>query len=312
MLLDNMSAPPGTSWLAGDFISSARMTLMSFLKLTASQANSLNPKYPGQAFFAKDSGFGFSQNGVYVLDATGSTWLPLAGGKHNHGADDATSGGFLSDILVANVAKNYLMQGSALGDYMSVGTGTATEEPNSGRIALNCAASGTFRHLTRGGVGLDFGRQSVFIFKGHSTANTQFSAKIGVCMENVNDAHTDTRKYGIEACDSAGAAQNWQIVGATGGGGSRTATGTSTSATSLSPQALKLVHNVGQSIQFSVNGILSQSKTTSVPASSGNPPVSSVAINNISLGYKSNNTTSKTLYVHYSRLVGSINDTAFA
>lgn len=301
-----MSAPSGTPWLNGDFLSASRMTLMSFLKLTAAQANSLSPKFPGQAIFTKDGGFGFSQNGVYVLDSAGSTWLPLAGGKHNHAADDANSGGLLSDILVANATKNYLMQGHSLGDYMSVGTGTASEEPNNGRIVLNCAASGTFRHLSRGGVGLDFGRQSVFVFKGNSTANTQFSAKIGVCMENVNDSHTDSRKYGIEACDSANATQNWQIVGATGAGGSRTATGTPTLASSGSAQALKLVHNVGSSIQLFVNGSLSQSKSTSVPASGSN------AVNNISIGYKTNNATSKTLFVHYSRLVGSISDSAFA
>jgi hypothetical protein len=300
-----MSAPPGTAWANGDFISPSRMTLMSFLKLTASQANSLSPKFPGQAFFAKDSGFGFSQNGVYVLDAAGSTWLPLAGGKHNHSADDAVTGGLLSDIRVANAVKDYDMQATSLGDYMNVGTATASEDPANGRIALTAAASGTFRHLMRGGLGLDFGRQSVFTFKGYSTANTQLSAKIGVCMENVNDAHTDLRKYGIEACDSAGTTQNWQIVSATGAGGSRTVTASSESALQSATRAYRFVHNVGQSIQFMVNGVLNQTKSTNIPASGSN------AINNISIGYKTNNATSKTLYVHYSRLVGSISDSAF-
>jgi hypothetical protein len=301
-----MSAPPGTPWVNADFLSPSRMTLMSFLKLTAAQANSLNPKFPGQAFFAKDSGFGFSQNGVYVLDAAGSTWLPLAGGKHNHSADDAVTGGFLSDILTANATKALFMQGNVVGDFMSTGTGTISEEPNSGRTALTCAAAGTFRHLAKGGHGLDFGRPSVFVFKGFSTANTQLSAKIGVCLENVNDAHTDTRKYGIEACDSAGSAQNWQIVSATGAGGSRTATAATENALQGAARGYKLVHNVGQSVQFFVNGTLNQTKSTNIPASGNN------AINNISVGYKSNNATSKTLYVHYSRLAGSISDTAFA
>jgi hypothetical protein len=301
-----MSAPPGTPWVNADFLSPSRMTLMSFLKLTAAQANSLNPKFPGQAFFAKDSGFGFSQNGVYVLDSAGSTWLPLAGGKHNHSADDAVSGGFLSDIMVANITKNYFIQGSTLGDFMNVGTGTASEEPTNNRIALTCAASGTFRHLSKGGIGLDFGRQSAFAFKGHSTANIQLSAKIGVCLENVNDAHTDTRKYGIEACDSAGVAQNWQIVSATGAGGSRTATASSENALQGSPRAYKLIHNVGQSIQFFVNGTLNQTKSTNIPASGNN------SNNNLSIGYKTNNATSKSLYVHYSRLAGSISDSAFS
>ncbi len=300
-----MSAPPGTPYVNADFLSPSRMTLLSFLKLTASQANSLNPKFPGQAFFAKDSGFGFSQNGVYVLDAAGSTWLPLAGGKHDHSADDAVTGGFYSDILVANATKSFSMQGASLGDFMSVGSGTASEEPASGRIALTCAAAGTFRHLSRGGVGLNFGRPSVFVFKGNSTANIQLSAKIGVCMENVNDPHTDTRKYGIEACDSASVVQNWQIVSATGAGGSRTATASTENALQSGARSYKFVHNVGQSVQFFVNGTLNQTKSTNIPASGA------TAINAISLGYKTNNATSKTLYVHYSRLVGSISDSAF-
>lgn len=300
-----MSSPPGTPYLNADFLSPSRMTLLSFLKLTAAQANSLSPKFPGQAFFAKDSGFGFSQNGVYVLDAAGSTWLPLAGGKHNHSADDAVTGGLLSDIMVANATKNFLMQGASLGDFMNVGSATASEEPASGRIALTCAASGTFRHLSRGGVGLDFGRPSVFVFKGFGNAASNLSAKIGVCMENVNDAHTDTRKYGIEACDSAGVAQQWQIVSATGAGGSRTATASTENASQSVARSYKFVHNVGQSVQFIVNGTLNQTKSTNIPASGSN------AINNISLGYKTNNATSKTLYVHYSRLVGSISDTSF-
>ena len=300
-----MSAPPGTPWVAGDTLSSARMTLMSFLKLTAAQANSL-AAFPGQAIFLKDSGFTFSQDSVYVRNAAGSAWLPLAGGIHSHDADTAAGGGQFSNILVANVIKNYLMQGNTLGDFMNTGTATASEEPTNGRIALTAAASGTFRHLAKGGLGLDFGRQSTFAFKGNSTHNTQLSAKIGVCMENVNDAHTDTRKYGIECCDSASVAQNWQIVSATGAGGSRTVTSTSENALQASARAYRLLHNVGQSIQFFVNGTLNQTKSTNIPASGSN------AINNISLGYKTNNATSKTLYVHYSRLVGSISDTAFA
>lgn len=302
-----MSAPPGTPWLQADFISPSRFTLMSFLKLTASQANSLSPRFPGQAIFVKDTGFTFTKNGIYIRDADDTSWLSIAGGVHKHDSSDASAGGLYTDILTANAAKFMQMQGSVLGDYMNTGTATASEEPANGRIALTAAATGTFRHLVRGGVGLDFGRPSIFVFKGNSTANTQFSAKIGVCMENVNDAHTDLRKYGIEACDSTGVAQtNWLIVSATGAGGSRTTTSAPENPSQGSARGYKLVHNVGQSVQFFVNGTLSQTKSTNIPASGSN------AINNISIGYKSNNTTSKTLYVHYSRLVGSISDTNFA
>jgi hypothetical protein len=280
---------------------------MSVLKLTASQANSLSPLFPGQGIFVKDTGFGFSQDAIYFRNSAGTAWIPLTGGKHKHDADTDVAGGFYSDVLTSNAQRYFDMQGSSLGDYMNTGTATATEEPSNGRIALTAAATGTFRHLVRGGVGLDFGRPSVFVFKGNSTANTQFSAKIGVCMENVNDAHTDLRKYGIEACDSTGTAQtNWLIVSATGAGGSRTTTSAPENPSQASARGYRLVHNVGQSVQFFVNGSLNQTKSTNIPASGSN------AINNISVGYKTNNTTSKTLYVHYSRLVGSVSDSAFA
>jgi len=300
-----MSAPPGTAWAPGDLISAARMTLMSFLKLTSAQASALNPKFPGQAIFVKDTGVGFNQDTVYVLNTAGNAWIPMAGGKHKHDADTDINGGFYSDILVANATKVMNMQASVLGDYMNVGTGTATEEPTSGRIALTCAASGNFRHLSRGGVGLDFGRQSTFVFKGNSTANIQFTARIGACMENVNDAATDTRKYGIEACDSAGTTQNWQIISATGAGGSRTNTSTTSTALQAAATAYRLLHNVGSSVQFFVNNTLNQTKSTNIPASGSN------SINNLSAGYRTNNATSKTLYVHHSRLLGSVSDTAF-
>jgi hypothetical protein len=202
------------------------------------------------------------------------------------------------------------MEGCVLGDFMDVGTGTSANDPSNGRMTLTCASSGTFRHLSRGGIGLNFGLPSSFLFKGNSTASSQMSAKIGVCMENVNDAHTDARKYGLEACDSAGVAQNWQIVSATGAGGSRTTTASpNESASQGSPKAYRLLHNVGQSVQFMVNGILNQTKSTNIPASSGSPPPAAVSINNISIGYKTNNATTKSLHVHYSRLVGSMIDT---
>jgi hypothetical protein len=51
------------------------MTLMSILKLTAAQAAALNPAFPGQGIFLKDSGSGFDQDTVYFRNAAGSAWL---------------------------------------------------------------------------------------------------------------------------------------------------------------------------------------------------------------------------------------------
>jgi hypothetical protein len=304
-----MSAgPSGDEFVSADFQSAARMELKSNTIVPHTRVPQLQHVWPGKLIFVTTTGGGLSANTGYFR-GTNNEWLSVAGGKHKHDADDAVAGGSFADIAIANMTKTITWDLHALGDYMSVGTGTHAEEPENadgGRVKITASASGQYRHLFRGGMGLDFGKPSSFMFKGYNTHGTQLGAKIGVNMENVNATHNDNRKYGVEACDSAGTAKNWDVVSATGALNSRSVVTSTELAAKAAPRAYRLVHTVAQDVRFFVNGVQNQIKTSNVPASGA-----SSSIGNISIGIKSNDATSKSIYVYGVRLSGSVNDTTF-
>ncbi len=100
-----MSAPDGGYYESQAFLSPSRANRKSITILTGGQIATLSPTYAGQIVICTATGGPsnrFIINTPYMRNSDNTDWIGLAGGKHLHNTDSESSGGLLSDIMVAN------------------------------------------------------------------------------------------------------------------------------------------------------------------------------------------------------------------
>lgn len=293
-----------------DFFSPARFNRKTNTHLTGSQIASLNPTYPNQLVVCTLTEAGFTADTAYLRNTANTAWIGLTAGRHKHDADNETSGGLFSDILHANVNKAFWINciNPAAGEFQkeTANGGSIADEPTAGRIGITTGTTnGGYGHLGKSGVKMNFARNSKFMFKGYATVNTFLSVRLGVAMENVNSGLDVLRKYGLEACDSAGVARNYDVISADGT--TRSAVASTEDVSQSSAKAYVLEHVTAQDVKFYSNNVLMVTKTTNVPASSRTG-----GIYNAGAGIKTNNVSTKNLYLYGIALAGAVSDEVWA
>lgn len=302
--------PSGIGVTQGDFLSAPRLNRMFVHILKGVEMPGYAPKYDGMHVWCSEDGSSFVRGTGYVWDALLGQYRGSSGGRHKHDADTEAAGGLYVDILQANVAKYLSLEVASLGDVDTVASGSATasNETATGRRRFNTGTTNASTiNTSRSGLALDLAKPIVFSFKGFVDANTFISTRMGVSMESVADSPADASKFGLEGCSSSSTPVNWDVISATGALSSRTIQTSSETLLRSAPKHYKLVFTPGQSVTFAVDGSVPiVTKSSNVPAGGRTS-----GINTYTAGIKTNNTTAKSLYVYWGRIVGTISDTAW-
>jgi len=308
-----MSAPYPGGVVGGDFLSAPKLNRMLVHVLTGTEMVSYSPKYDGMPVVCSQSGgAGYVRGFLYIWDNSVGQFIASSGGKHKHDADDPTAGGLLSDIIKANYNKFYPIDFPTLaaGDLAikTSGGGTVDNETSgdTGAVLLNTSAvNAATAHVRRSGLGFDMTKLAELWAKMYVDANVRLTAKVGIGMEHVNNTD-DVQKFGLEACDSAGVAQNWQVVSATGALSSRTISTSSENALQAGPRFYKLVLTPGQSVAFAVNGSPTTTKSGNIPGSGRTSFIGA-----FSAGIKANEAVQKRMRLYAFRAIGSVSDSVW-
>jgi len=289
---------PGNYFVTEEFFSAARFNRKTVTHLPGSGTDSistLSPTYPNQIVVCTATGGGFTVDTMYIRNTANTAWIGGSGGIHDHSAQADAQGGLFSNVVYANLMKViwHNITSPTLGQFqVEVNSGGATSSDVTPQVRLATGATnGAFTHISRGGIGLSYGSKQRFIARMTCSHNTFLTARLGVYTERVDAAGDNTAKYGLEACDSAGTARNWDIFSADG----TTRTAITTSAINVqqaTQTAYRLDFTTATNIQLFVNNSLAGggTKSNNVP---GNVSVS--AGRTIGIGLKTNNTTAKTI-----------------
>lgn len=314
----SVASPPRGPWESVAFISPARMTACTHLSLPGTVAgnipnasiSTLNPIYKNMLVTCEESGGIFVKDVTYKRNTDNTQWITISGGKHLHNLDTDPAGGLLTDILMANQLKTYYMPAllnATVNNFTKEGTATMVDEIDvtGNRIKIDTGAStATFGHLSRGGVKLSFGQPSQFVFKGnvaYTSGVGNLTSYIGCGVAAVNDS-TNAIQYGIQVCDSSGTDRNWEMVNGNG-----TIKGTQPSNAAVKqnagPRSYRMLYTPGSKTEFWDNNSLQGTNTQAVVATGAN-----TGIRNVSIGLKTNTTTSRQLYCYGVSLIGTISD----
>jgi hypothetical protein len=313
------ASPPRGVWESVAFISPARMTACTHLSLPGAIAgntpnaaiNTLSPTYKNMLVTCEETGGGFIKDVTYKRNSDNTQWITISGGKHLHNLDDDPSGGLFTDILVANQLKTYYLPdliNPSVNNMYKEGTATAVDEiaVDGNRMKIDTGATtGTWGHLSRGGVRLSMGHISQFVFKGnvaYTTGAGNVTSYIGVGLASVNDS-TNQLQYGIQVCDSSGTDRSWEMVNGNG-----TTKGVQTSTESVKQnagaRAYKLLYTPGQNTKFWTNNTLQGTNSNAMVAAG-----STTGVRNVSIGIKTNTNISRQLYCYGLSLTGVAADT---
>ena len=297
------------------FLSPAKINAKSFAIGTCEYINSLNlatinPGKPFRTIGTVPNG-GLKPDRTYFLASDGSHLIPDSGIFHLHNSDLSDDGGLYRKIRLANFASwvNFDMVFPRAAAFKSLSQGTSNAADNQDNLVLTTGATtGDYIHIRAQGGTIDLSKQSAFAINGYTTVNTRLTVKLGVGMENVNVQEGLDRRYGLEACDTAGTARQYSIVSSNGVGWD--ADPTTEEILQSSNKGLTVIHNPNVSVNLSryVGGLETVSvKTTNVPntgALTGGKVVS--------CGFKTNESTQKMYFIHALKLEGSLPDQYFS
>lgn len=301
--------PSGIGVIGGDFLSAPRLNRMLVHILKGVEMPTYSPKYDGMHVWCSEDGSGFVRGTAYIWDGLLGQYRGSSGGRHKHDSDTEAAGGLFVDILRANMGKYFEpdLIAPTLGSFNIVKSGTGTESyeaaTNRNRFNTGSTSASTINGKV-GGVALDLSKPIEMGFKGYVDANTFISTRLGVAMEPVADSISDASKFGLEGCDSAGTAKNWDVVTATGALSSRTIQTSSETLLRAAPKFYKLIFTPGQSVTFAIDGSVPLvTKLSNIPAGGRTS-----GLNNFTAGIKTNNSSAKSMYVYAARVIGTIND----
>lgn len=293
------------------YLSPAKINAKSFAIGTCDYINSLNlstinPGKPFRTVGTVASG-GLKPDRTYFLSADGSHLIPDSGIFHLHNSDATDDGGLYRKIRLANFNKwaNFDMLFPRSGAFKQITQGTSNVADTQDNITLTTGAvSGDYVHIRAQGGTVDLSKQSAFAINGYTTVNSKITLKLGVGMENVNVQEGLDKRYGLEACDTAGSARQYSIVSSNGVGWD--ADPTTEEILQTAQKGLTIIHNPNVSVNFSryVGGLETVSvKTTNVP-NSGALAGGKV----ISCGFKTNESVQKMFFIYAMKFEGALPD----
>ena len=297
------------------YLSPAKINAKSFAVGTCEYINSLNlatinPGKPFRTIGTVENG-GLKPDRTYFLSSDGSHLIPDSGIFHLHNSDATDDGGLYRKIRLANFNNwvNFEMVFPRSSAFKSITQGSSSAADTQDNVTLTTGtASGDYIHIRAQGGALDLSKQSAFAVNGYSPSNTKITVKLGIGMENVNVQEGLDKRYGLEACDTAGTARQYSIVSSNGVGWD--ADPTTEEILQTAPKGLTLIHNPNVSVNLSryVSNLETVSvKTTNVP-NSGTVPAGKV----VSAGFKTNESVQKFYYIYAMKMEGGLPDQYFS
>jgi len=276
-----------------EFFSPARFNRKVPSHLTGAQMAALSPTYANQIVICTSNGNNFVADTLYLRNSANTAWIGGGGGIHKHDANTDAAGGLLSEVFYANASKViWFPDGVApnTGQFKQEVSGGATITDVHPEVRLFCGTvNGAYAHATRSGVPVAWTGAIRFLARLRVTHGTYVTARFGVCSESANDATTSDgggiSRMGIEACDSAGTARNYDVFSSNGT--TRTAVtqvGGTWAMAQASAHAYRLDYNPAVDIRPYVDGVIGTTKTSSVPSGG-----SASGVRIISAGVKQNN-----------------------
>lgn len=297
------------------FLSPAKINAKTFAIGTCEYINSLdlsamNPGKPFRTIGTLPNG-GLKPDRTYFLSADGTQLIPDSGIFHLHNSDATDDGGYYRKIRLANFNNwvNFDMVFPRAGGFKTITQGTSNAADTQDNLALTTGSTtGDFIHIRSQGGTIDLSKQSAFAIYGYTPTNTKITVKLGIGMENVNAQEPVDRRYGLEACDTAGTPRQYSVVSANGVGWD--ADPTTEEILQTGPKGLTVIHNPNVSVNFSryISGLETVSvKTTNVPhdqALAGGKV--------ISCGFKTNESVQKFFYIYSLKMEGGLPDQYFS
>jgi len=248
---------------------------------------------------------------TYFLSADQSHLVPDSGIFHLHNTDNTDDGGLYRKIRLANFNSwsSFDMTFPRSGAFKIITSGSSNAADTQDNLTLTTGAvTGDYVQIRSQGGTLDLSKQSAFGIFGYSPSNTKITVKLGIGMENVNVQEGLDRRYGLEACDTAGTARQYSVVSSNGVGWD--ADPTTEEILQTAPKGLTVIHNPNVSVNFSryVGGLETVSvKTTNVPNSTA---IAGGKV--VSCGFKTNESLQKFYYIYSMKLEGGLPDQYFS
>lgn len=297
------------------YLSPGKLNAKTFAIGTCQYINSLdlsqiNPGKPFRTIGNIESG-GLKPDRTYFLSADGSHLIPDSGIFHLHNSDATDDGGLYRKIRLANFNNWVTFDGifPMAGRFKTISQGTSNAADTQDNLTLTTGtATGDYIHIRSQGGTLDLSKQSAFAINGYSPSNTKITVKLGIGMENVNVQEGLDKRYGLEACDTAGTARQYSIVSSNGVGWD--ADPTTEEILQTASKGLTIIHNPNVSINLSryISNLETVSvKTTNVP-NSGALAGGKV----VSCGFKTNESVQKFYYIYAIKLDGALPDQYFS
>ena len=297
------------------FLSPAKINAKTFAIGTCEYINSLNLSTinPGKPFrtIGTISNGGLKPDRTYFLSADGSHLVPDSGIFHLHNSDNTDDGGLYRKIRLANFNNwiNFDMTFPRSAGFKIITQGSSNVADVQDNMTLSTGtATGDYVHIRSQGGTVDLSKQSVLGIYGYSPSNTKITVKLGIGMENVNVQEPIDRRYGLEACDTAGTARQYSVVSANGVGWD--ADPTTEEILQTAPKGLTIIHNPNVSVNLSrySAGLETVSvKTTNVPNSTA---LAGGKV--VSCGFKTNESVQKFYYIYALKFEGSLPDQYFS
>ena len=297
------------------YLSPGKINAKTFAIGTCQYINSLNlstinPGKPFRTIGNTESG-GLKPDRTYFLSADGSHLVPDSGIFHLHNSDATDDGGLYRKIRLANFNSwvNFDMVFPRAAAFKSSTQGTSNAADVQDNLTLTTGSvTGDYIHIRSQGGTVDLSKQSAFAINGYSPSNTKITVKLGIGMENVNVQEGLDKRYGLEACDTAGTARQYSIVSSNGVGWD--ADPTTEEILQTAPKGLTIIHNPNVSVNLSryISNLETVSvKTTNVP-NSGALAGGKV----VSCGFKTNESVQKFYYIYGMRFEGALPDQYFS
>lgn len=275
---------------------------------------------PGQIFVATTNQGAWNTNDVVMRKIDDSGWSNISLSRHRHDADTNYSGGLLSDMHRANVAKVLLYHrvlGFGPANLYTYGSATATiaQDLATGAVKLDTVTTANNYLVSKVmGVSPSLAVPSTLKTKMQYHGNTtNLFVRWGMNMEPMDVSNNNSVKYGIESCTASNG--NWNIV--TSDGTTRTAIdgnasldGASVVSSSTGARGHTLDYYPGNFLNYYYQANAVVSKSTQLPPITSSPGTIP-ADNACNYGLKTTDTNSKQLYIWGLAIMGGIDDPAW-
>lgn len=275
-------------------ISQSKLTAKTNLMADADYLQALNLTYAGQlvrCIGTKIRGI-FRPNRTYFRNESNTGWVPDTQFVHLHNFATDDAGGLIRDVHRVNIhdlaQAHYYWPNASLFKKTITGTSDIINQGDRVDFSVENVTNGYCVGNLQGGT-IDIGVKSAFAISGFATSGSRMTLKIGIGLEQVQVAAPIDRRYGLEACDTAGSSRNYNID--TGDGTTWSLEPTSEAVQQTIPRGLLMTHEPAANVKLHrfVGGVETFNiKTSHVPVTG-----TIASIKPFTLGYKTNEAVAK-------------------